>query len=169
MDSDLDNQETSPESSMAQTISLNNLHTILHANTATTNGESRRLLDCNIKMNGHKTQALVDTGAAVSIVSLRLCQKFGLPIDTTRTELLCGFNKSVMRTKGIAQIRIDIGDHQFLHGFHVIVFGSQKAIIGNDLLIAQDAIIYPKHSDTNSTWEHIPCFNVNPKPDYDRI
>ena len=74
-----------------------------------------------------------------------------------------------MRTKGIAQIRIDIGDHQFLHGFHVILFGSHKAIIGNDLLIAQDAIIYPKHCDTNSTWEHIPCFNVNPKPDYDHI
>ena len=84
-----------------------------HLEYQTSEEKSRRLLHCSISLEGNGTQALVDTGAAVSVVSWRLCQKFGLPIDTSKTELLCGFNQSVTRTKGIINANVNIGDYSF--------------------------------------------------------
>ena len=103
----------------------------------------RRLLHCKIHLNDQGTPALIDTGAAVSIIIYNICQRYIFPIDITKKELLCGFNQSVTRTHGVTELHVQIGDHIFQHAFHVIPFGSQKAIIGNDTLIEQDAVIYP--------------------------
>ena len=141
-----------------------------HLEYQTSEEKARRLLHCRISLEGNGTQALVDTGAAVSVVSWRLCQKFGLPIDTSKTELLCGFNQSVTRTKGIINANVKIGDYSFNQEFHVIPLGSQKVIMGNDLLYNQDISIHPRLSCIRlQTGNQIPCHSVQMKTDYGKI
>ena len=99
---------------------------------------------CNIKFNSHGVQALVDTGAVVRIITHRVFQRYGLPIDTGKPELLCGFNSSTTRIIRITTINVSIGDHHCERSFRVIDIGPQKLILRNDSLINQDVILYPK-------------------------
>ena len=144
--------------------------TTTHLEYQTSKEKARRLLHCRISLKGNETQALVDTGAAVSVFSWRLCQKFGLLIDTSKTELLCDFNQSVTRTKGIINANVKIGDYSSNQEFHVIPLGSQKVILGNDLLYNQDISIHPRQLCIRlQTGNQIPCHSVQMKTNYGKI
>ena len=60
-------------------------------------------------------------------------------------------------------------EQKFSHEFHVITLGSQKVIIGNDVLIAQDATIYPGREYIVLKEKMIYCHHVAEKPTHDRI
>ena len=176
-----DTQETISEEQEMNTVALDlpeiqcaqspfvEMPNMITAAKAAMDKDTRRLLHCKIQLNQNGTQALIDTGAAVSILSLRTCQKFGFAVDSSRTELLCGFNNSVTRTNGTAKVNVTIEEQNFSHEFHVIALGSQKVIIGNDILIAQDAIIYPGREYIVLKEKMIYCHHVAAKPTHDRI
>lgn len=102
------------------------------------------LMRCSIKVNSYEMQALVDTRAAVSVIRHRVCQKYGTPIETDETKLLCGFNSSTARTKGITTIDVTTGNRHCNNPFHMIGIGSQILILGNDFFIDKGVILYQK-------------------------
>ena len=71
---------------------------------------SRRLMYCSSKINSHAVQDLVDTEAAVSVISYIVCKKHRHPVDIEETELLCGFISKKPCTKGIKIIGVTIAD-----------------------------------------------------------
>jgi len=68
-----------------------------------------------------KTRCLLDTGAAVSVISLRTLQKKGVKeIDRSKRTQLRGFNQTSQNTEGIAILGIKHGNARCRIPFHVI-------------------------------------------------
>ena len=62
-----------------------------------------------------------------------------------------------------------IGDHTFPYVFQVIPLGLQKVIIGNDIVIEQDAVIYQGREYTEINQKAIPCHNISDKSKHGKI
>lgn len=95
--------------------------------------------------------------------------KVWFAIDSSREELLCGITNSVTRTNGAATVKFTSGEQIFSHKFYLDTLGSQKVIIGNGMLIAQDGIIEPGRESIVLKEKKIYCRHVASKPAHDRI
>ena len=87
-----------------------------------------------------KTRMLVDTGAARSVIPLRLVRKQGWPVDPSGAKSLQAFNGQVERTSGVTDLWTTIGRETRKVQFEVSSSASQP-LIGKPTLTAFGAII----------------------------
>jgi len=68
-----------------------------------------------------KTRCLLDTGAAVSVISARLIRERGIQgVDLTKKTTLRGFNKTLQSTEGVILLGIKHGNNKCRVPFHVV-------------------------------------------------
>ena len=98
-------------------------------------GGAAPLMHCDIQLNDRRISAMIDTGAAISLIPWQTCVKFGFPVDTSRTIWIKGITENKSQTKGTTCLEVQVGHTCFQHTFHAVNFGSKhKVIMGNDLL-----------------------------------
>ena len=100
-------------------------------------------LTANIKVNDHPARAIVDTGAAISIVSLAIVEKC---VPASRITLWNGkalrtANGMALDVVGRVKLTVHVGECQYQHEFAVIRALPMEIILGNDFLRSYRVIL----------------------------
>ena len=93
-----------------------------------------------VELFGRFVTALVDTGAGVSLISLRLLRSFDVDISTLQQDsvrpLLTGVTGQSLSTCGVVSLKFRIGSFYTNHAFIVVGGVTHDLILGSDVLTA---------------------------------
>ena len=132
--------------------------------------EQRDSMSCQIRLEGHPTNALVDTGAEISTINVALCKKHGFLIDENKAKLVTAFNGTQSRTLGACVLAVSVGYRQFTHSFQVVGLASHKVIMGFDMLRDQGFIPEPSNGTLRLSEKNtIKCHVLRKRSDGDDV
>eukprot|EP00210_Caulerpa_lentillifera_P000321 g314.t1 len=124
-------------------------------------GNNDPLMYVQAQINQRNTQALLDTGAAISIIPLQKAKKLGLAINKHDVTTLAAYDGARSQTVGTAQVSVTLGTYTFQHKFCITPAMGSQLIFGNDLLKKQGcALDLQDHSLVLRNKHVIPCHAV---------
>ncbi len=98
----------------------------------------------NCSVGTHKTNVIVDTGAAISLIGGAFykehLQHINLMDSAIKTRAA---NRNTMTTLGCISTFLQLGQETRLHEFHVIKELDKTVILGNDLLVQWNILLHP--------------------------
>jgi len=119
------------------------------------------LMYIQAKINKRSIQALLDTGAAISIIPLHKARKLGLAINKSDVTTLAAYDGARSQTVGTANVSVALGDQKFNHKFCITPSMGSRLIFGNDLLKKQGcALDLQDHSLILRNKQIVPCHAI---------
>ncbi len=87
-------------------------------------------------MNGHQVEALIDTGAGVTVVNKALVNAYKLPIDRAKSGYVIFANDQTLDVQGVVDLTLQIDTNPVrLHALYVPDV-TYQLIIGTNVLYA---------------------------------
>lgn len=96
--------------------------------------EHDRLPEIPILINKCKTKALVDTGAEVSFIDVRLAEELNIDIIKTKGDIILAGNLKLERIGKTAELEIEIPNKKIAVGLELAKLEDAKVIIGMDIM-----------------------------------
>src|SRR5260363_303306 len=127
------------------------------------------LVKCNIKLQGKPYHAVIDSGAAVSMISHQFVKELGLKIEAPSTSLIVSAAGSSVRPLGIIKnLPIEIEGTTIPLDVEVMNATSYSLLLGNDWSQKVDASYNWKNKAYTLRWNkkkiHVPTTYENNQP-----
>ena len=116
-----------------------------------------------VELFGRFVTALVDTGAGVSLISLRLLRSFDVDISTLQQDsvrpLLTGVTGQSLSTCGVVSLKFRIGSFCTNHAFIVVDGVTHDLILGSDVLTASGCTLDLSRRPCDACW-YYHCWSI---------
>jgi len=132
-------------SGLARAVRRSRERNAKEANLAESDGEPTTAAKCTLRIGQKAQTAIVDSGAATSIITKSLLDKLGLVINRSSKMIVVTANGARTRSLGIIDnVPVNIGKIQILTSFQVLESKDEILILGNDWL---------RETNANMNWE----------------
>src|SRR5256886_17527672 len=88
-----------------------------------------------IKINGQDTGAIIDTGAATSIISQKLQEDLGIEIEEGSKIIFTIANGKIVPSLGKVNVYLEIGQERIPTKMEVLESSKRELILGTDLFV----------------------------------
>jgi hypothetical protein len=100
---------------------------------------------CDVMIQGVNTQAIIDSGAGITVMSKGLLNELPYEIDQTSRKILRPFgNDKIISLGTVKNMEIFLGDEKINTDVEIVDLPEKILLFGNDLIVKEGIIINPK-------------------------